>query len=60
MRNTTEPALLGQIFGDRANKRIKPDIAGQFRLALDRSVAILVVCRQIERVDEFSENDISR
>jgi hypothetical protein len=33
--NATEPALFGQIFGDPADKCIKPDVAGQFRLPLD-------------------------
>ena len=44
----------------RADKRIKLGIAGQFRLALDRRIAIPIGFRQIEGVNEFGEFDVLR
>src|SRR6266481_5958205 len=55
-----EPTLLCQIFGDGADKRIKPDVTSQFRLALDRRIAVIVGFCQIERVNELGELDVLR
>src|SRR5262249_25333654 len=60
MRNTPQSALLGQILSDCAYEGVKPTVAGQFRLALDRGKAILNGFRQVERIDEFGQDDIAR
>src|SRR5450631_1745922 len=58
--NAAEPTLLSQIFGDGANQRIQPRIAGQFGLTLDQGIAIPVALCQIERVNPFGKDDILR
>ena len=53
-----QPALLCQIFGDCAHEGVEPAVACQFRLPLDRSVAISVGSRQIESIDELSQHNV--
>ena len=49
-----------KIFGDGPDERIKPDVAGQFRLPLDRRIAIPIGFCQVERVHELGEFDVLR
>ena len=45
MRNSPYSTLLGQIFGDSTYEGVEPVVTGQFRLFLDRRVAIPIGLR---------------
>jgi hypothetical protein len=53
VRHATEPPLLGEVLGGRTHKGVKALVARQFRLALNRGIAVLIGFRQIENVNEF-------
>src|ERR1700676_3296537 len=58
VRDAPKPTLLRQIFRDRADQRVKPFVAGQFWLALDRGIAVPIGTCRFERVNKFSQDDV--
>src|SRR3954447_26758206 len=60
MRNSPQSALLGKIFGDSTYEGVELVVTGQFRLFLDRRVAILIGFRRVESIHEFGQYRIAR